>query len=310
MIGWYYINLEIDTDCSDTQFLQERLERSNFGYNLSIAGLALQQDHLRNQSKEDRFLISGLKQTGRQAVGLAALKSAGLLIMSAMLGLVYQGASPPIIREVIVVSGPFREGPILPTLILIFDSPAIAKEVRFKLLGHGKASPALEQVFIEPWQTQATRVRIQILKAIRGRLASKDINSTVRRFDRSPSLMVTHGQSTKKYDFVQACVAFRSLLTPESLHYAYTSANRDFIERMAALFIVLTDGGQPITTFKVPTPNPTTERPVPSTSKATTGAPVLVAKPVFLLQSLASSSTRKRQNESEHVPTPTKRAAT
>ncbi len=243
-------------------------------------------------------------------MGLAALKSAGLLIMSSLLGIVFQGASPPIVREVKVVSGPFREGPILPTLILIFDSPAIAKEVRFKLLGHGKASPALEQVFIEPWQTHATRVRIQILKAIRGRLASKDIISTVKRFDRSPSLMVTNDQHTKKYDFVQACVAFRSLLTPESLHYAYTCANREFIERMAALFIVLTDGGQPITSFKALTPNPPTDRPVPSTSNATTDAPVLLAKPVFLLQSLAPNSSRKRPNASEHVPTPTKRVAT
>ena len=135
-------------------------------------------------------MISGLKQTGRPAVGLAAQKSAGLLIMSSLLGIVYQGSSHPIVREVIVVNGPFREGPCLPTLIFVFDSPVIAKEVRFKLLGHGKASPALEQVFIEPWQTHATRVRIQILLAIRGRLASKDITSFVKRFDRSPSLMV------------------------------------------------------------------------------------------------------------------------
>ena len=73
---------------------------------MSIAGLALQQDHLRNQSKEDRFLISGLKQTGRPAVGLAAQKSAGLLIMSSLLGIIYQGSSHPIVREVIVVKAP------------------------------------------------------------------------------------------------------------------------------------------------------------------------------------------------------------
>ena len=149
-----------------------------------------------------------LTNTDSKDGGLAAQKSAGLLIMSSLLGIIYQGSSHPIIREVIVVNGPFREGPCLPTLIFVFDSPAIAKEVRFKLLGHGKASPALEQVFIEPWQTHATRVRIQILVAIRGCLASKEITSIVKRFDRSPSLMVTHGQHTKKYDFVQACVTF------------------------------------------------------------------------------------------------------
>ncbi len=184
------LNLDLDSDVSDVQVLNERVEQAAFGYNLSIAALALQQDHLRNHNKEDRFLISGLKQAGRPAVGLAPQKSAGQLIMSSLLDIVFHGSSRPIIREVIVVNGPIktRNGPCLPTLIFVFDSPAIAKDVRFKLLNHGKASPALEHVFIELWQTHATQVRVQILVAIRKCLASKDIVSFVKRFDRSPSL--------------------------------------------------------------------------------------------------------------------------
>ena len=175
------LHLDLVSDISDVLVLNERVDRASFGYNLSIAGLALQQDHIRNQSKEDRFLISGLKQSGRPAVGLAPQKSAGQLIMSSLLDIVFRGSSRPVIRDVIVVSGPIqtRNVPCLPTLIFVFDSPAIAKDVHFKLLSHGKASPALEQVFIEPWQTHATRVRVQILVAIRKCLASKDIVSFV-----------------------------------------------------------------------------------------------------------------------------------
>jgi hypothetical protein len=110
---------------------------------------------------------------------------------------------------------------------------------------------------------------------------------------------------------VQACVAFRSLLTPESLHFSYACANREFVERMASLFIVLSDGGQPLTTFHVPTPNSPNDQPMPSTSalSVATAGPVPVARPSFLLQCLAPSIARKRPNESAVVSTPTKRVA-
>jgi hypothetical protein len=123
------LNLDLDSDVSDVQVLNERVEQAAFGYNLSIAALALQQDHLRNQNKEDRFLISGLKQSGRPAVGLAPQKYAGQLIMSSLLDIVFHGSSRPVIWDVIVVNGPIqaRNGPCLPTLIFVFDSPAIAK---------------------------------------------------------------------------------------------------------------------------------------------------------------------------------------
>ena len=121
----------------------------------------------------------------------------------------------------------------------MFENSIVAKEVRFRLLRHAKETP----VYVEPVLTPATRFRIQILFAIKTCLASKAIISFVRRFERSPSLVVVHDQREKRYGFVQACVSFRHLLTPDALHFAYVTAQRDFLERMTSLFIVLTDGG-------------------------------------------------------------------
>jgi hypothetical protein len=89
--------------------------------------------------------------------------------------------------------------------------------------------------------TSATRVRIEVLLAFRKILSAKDIICFVRRFDRSPSLVVLQ----KSYGFVEACVAFRSMLTRDSLRFAYAAAGREFVERMSSLFIVLTDGVSP-----------------------------------------------------------------
>jgi hypothetical protein len=124
-------------------------------------------------------------------------------------------------------------------------------EVRFRLLRHAKEMPALGTVFVEPVLTPATGVRIQVLFAIKTCLASKAIISFVRKFERSPSLVVVHDQREKGYGYVQACVSFRNLLTADALHSAYVAARQDFLEQMTSLFIVLTDGGQPLTTFTV-----------------------------------------------------------
>jgi hypothetical protein len=174
-------------------------------------------------------------------------------------------------------------------------------------LRHARTTPALEQIFIEPSFNCSTRVRIEILQAIRKCLLSKSLVSFVRKFDRSPSLVVVHDQREKRYNFVEACVAFRSMLTSESLRFAYAIAGRDFVERMASLFIVLVDGGQPLPTF-VPPPVPVGP-PQPSTSAAAAVATAPVPKPGYLLQCLAPGSARKRPNDSRAEPAASKRVA-
>jgi hypothetical protein len=73
---------------------------------LTTAALALQQDHLINLSKEDRFVLSGLKQFGRPATGPIAQKTAGQLIMSSLLEAVFHGTDQPNIRDVFIYRGP------------------------------------------------------------------------------------------------------------------------------------------------------------------------------------------------------------
>jgi hypothetical protein len=201
--------------------------------------------------------------------------------MSSLLEIVFQGSDRPCIREVSVISGPYTPSQFLPTLIFVFNSPQIAKDVRFRLLKHGKASPALEKILIEPSLTRATRVRIEILQAIRKSLVSKGIVSFVRKFDRSPSLVVVHNQREKGYGFVEACISFRSMLTSDSLRFAYAMAGREFLDCLTSLFIVLIDGGQSFPTFTAP-PSPVI-RPQPSTSAAATAVSAIAPKANYLL---------------------------
>ena len=293
---------------SEGRITNEHVERISFGFSLTTASLALHKDHLINQSKEDRFLITGLKLAGRPATTLAAQRSSGRHVMSLLLEKVFPASERPKVVDCFVV-GPnqFRSESNLPPLIFLFGDPIIAKEVRYRLLRHAKETPALESVYVEPVLTLATRVRIQILFAIKTCLASKATISYVRRYERSPSLVVTHDQREKRYDFVQACVSFRHLLTPDSLRSAYGAARRDFLEQLTSLFIVFTDGEQPLTTFTVAATNHPISQAGPSGSVLPAATIQPVARPNFLLSSLANP--RKRPNDSAPLSTPTKRVA-
>ena len=102
-------------------------------------------------------------------------------------------------------------------------------------------------------------------------------------------------------------MSFRHLLTPDTLRSAYGAAQRDFLEQMTSLFIVLTDGGQPLTTFTVAATNLPVSQAGPSGSVLPAASVQPVAQPNFLLQSLAN--TRKRPNDSAPLSTPTMRVA-
>ena len=120
------------------------------------------------------------------------------------------------------------------------------------MLSVSRATPSLETIFIEPVLTRSTLVRVEILKAIRRALLARDVPSRVRRFDRSPLLIVTHDQKERFYGFVEACKEFHSLLNADLLYYAYVAAGRDFTDCLTSTFIVLSDGGQPVVTFHGP----------------------------------------------------------
>jgi hypothetical protein len=65
-------------------------------------------------------------------------------------------------------------------------------------------------------------------------------------------LHVTTVGRDRTYGFTESCGAFGHLLTADLLHFAYKLAGRFFQNRLAATFLVLQDGSQPVTNFFVP----------------------------------------------------------
>ena len=294
----------------EIQILSERVDRLSFGYSLTTATLSLQQDHETNKNKEDRFQVTGLKQSGRAAVGVGAQRAAGRLIFDSLLSMIFTVSDRPVLKDVYIPRNQIpAHGTCLPSLVFRFETSIIAQKVRIRLLSHLKTSPALATVWIEPVLTRASHVRVEILGAIRRALTARSIICSVQRFGRSPLLHVNHDHHERVYSFVQACEEFGSQLTPDLLHFAYRSAGRAFNNRLSSTFIVLTDGAQPIPTFTAPLA-PVAPLPIPTS--ANPAAPVPFAPPVrsnYLLQSLAPVVSRKRPNDDSIETAANKRVA-
>ena len=141
------------------------------------------------------------------------------------------------------------------------------------------------------------------------------MTSRVRRFERSPLLVVTHDQRDQFYGYVEACKEFRSLLTADLLYYAYVAAGREFTDCLMSTFIVLSDGGQPVVTFHAHT---VARGPVVPSGAVQAVAPVVAAATArrgCLLESLTSGPSspgpsldpRKRPGDSLIEATAVKR---
>ncbi len=98
----------------------------------------------------------------------------------------------------------------------------------------------------------------------------------MKRFERSPFIVVSHDK-------------------------------RDFTDRLASLFLVLSDGGQPVPTFAVPPASSTSLLPASASPYAPTVQPAPPIRQSFILQLLAPGSSRKRPAENSIEPVGSKR---
>jgi hypothetical protein len=223
-----------------------------YGLNLATAILMVQVDSEINRRCKDRFQITGLAIEGRPPSGFFAQRAAGQKILSDLIEGWYPVATRPSITNTLVPRhSPSLGVNTLPPIIFIFSDCRVAAQIRSRILTHVRASqqPAVRKWWIEPVLTKASHVRIEILKAICRALSGSVLRCNVHSRSRAPLLFVYSVGGEKVYGFVEACQAFGHVLTADRLSFAYQSAGRLFQSRLAATFLVLRDGNQPVANF-------------------------------------------------------------
>ena len=265
-----------------------------YGANLATATLFVHTDSNFNRENEDRFQVSGIPLVGRYPTNTANVKAAGLLFLSDLISNWYPVALRPKIVGINLPRHYSAVGPaVLPPLIFIFASSVVAGQIRKRFLMHVRSTdlPALRKVWLEPVLTKGSRVRIEILNAFRRVLSNSNLRCSVQGFGHSPYLHIVSGDRERVYNFVSACETFGHLVTHDQLVFAYRAAGRSFQNRLAATFLVLIDGAQPIARFAVPRPRapvpPPSSQPAP-VLEVTTPLVVTPAIPNYLQRMLSA----------------------
>ena len=235
------VALSSRTDSFETQ-VRLRRQRDN----LVFARIKEESDGELNRTREDRVVISGLE---RASVGLTTHQEKKAHYTSVVTELVSKACPDldpkPSITDVIVN---LRRDLGNPSIEVKFDSVANAFAFRKSAAALAKAQNVdFARLFFSNSITQATRVRIEVMKAIAKKLTTLTENAYVQGFisrpvlryvSRDPAVSLCAGTG-RSYSFVDSVSRFGDLVHGYELSSAYKRAGTTFKGAMEQYFVIL-----------------------------------------------------------------------
>ena len=224
------------------------MKRLRMGDQLMFARLREDADFEKNRQKEDRIVISRLKVKNvpkefKGRIEFLKLTAAGL----------FEFLVPGFAGKILwITHGRFNEATSSLTFLEVkMDSTKNAMDIRkafVKKLRSKELSGDYENIFITNCVTKATRVRIDIMRAIARKTTTDQEAAFVASFISRPVLQfkkIIPGEMTypyKSFTFVEAIIRFRNEITDTDLDEAYEKASM-FDTELEQNFIVLTSAG-------------------------------------------------------------------
>ena len=219
-----------------------RRQRDNFVF----ARIKEETDADLNRTREDRVVISGLSRASAGLSSHVEKKEYYRSIVSDLVGVACPELTPaPIVTDILVN---LRREQLNPVVEAKFDSLAGAFAFRRAAAALAKAkSPQFASLFFSNSVTQATRVRIEIMRSIAKKLTTTSETAYVQGFISKPVLhyvvkegMPSHCSGTgRSYNFIDSVARFGDLLMPLDLAPAYKRAGDTFKGSMEHYFILL-----------------------------------------------------------------------
>ena len=225
---------------------QVRLRRQRD--NLVFARIKEEADCDQNRSKENRVAISGLARASDELTTHQAKKEFYSKEVMDLVAKACPSLEPkPAIVDIIVS---LRRDQANPSIEAIFDSPSGALAFRKAASTLAKdLDPVFAKLFFSNSVTQATRVRIEIMKAIAKKLTTPTENAFVQGFISRPVLryLVREGAPSfcagtgRSYSFVDCMSRYGDLVQAKDLTSAYRRAGSTFRGAMEQYFVVLSE---------------------------------------------------------------------
>ncbi len=223
---------------------QVRLRRQRD--NLVFARIKEESDCELNRTRENRVVVSGLPRASSTHSTHAEKKAYYSQLISDLIAKSCPQVDPlPVVTEVIVN---LQRNQASPSVEAKIDSSAGALAFRKSASSLAKAqNPDFANLYFSNSVTQATRVRIEILKAIAKRLTTETETAHVQGFLSRPVLHYNVAEDAasvasgtgRSYSFIDAVTRFGDLLQDVDLTAAYKRAGGTFRGAMEQYFVVL-----------------------------------------------------------------------
>jgi hypothetical protein len=236
----------------------DRLERTlrmqmdtNVANDLMFARVREEVDAGTNKAKEDRVVINGLTSTtplpDEQKPRIEALKS--------IVNEIFKTIIPDFGGKIVYLSQGKSLTSFLPMVEVKLDKTEKAIEMRKAFADKKKKNqlgPAQATLFMSNSVNLATRIRVDIMKAVARKLTNRDEIAYVAGFTSRPTMHIRRAgagagdtsKPLKSFSFIDTVSRFGNMLERKDLETAYGRAGRSFNGQLRQNFVVLNEMDQ------------------------------------------------------------------
>ncbi len=225
---------------SDSKIQQDQ----NFANNMMFARIREEIDFGTNKSKEDRVVLTGLTSRTPMPTG----NREKIDFLRKLAAEVFNVLIPDFKGKVVCVSQGKQNTDALPMLEVKLDKQEFAVAIRKAFADKRKRKELpdiMDKLFVANCVNLATRVRIDIMKAVARKVTNKDDLAYVSGFISRPMMHIrragapSNQKPMKSFTFIDTITRFGRLVKTEDLDAAYARAGRAFSEGMRQNFVVL-----------------------------------------------------------------------
>ena len=201
-------------------------------------------DAISNSKKEDKIVVTGLTNTVPMPQSIEGKRT----WLREMVGGVFNNLMPGAADEILFVDLGRKNSREIPLVEVKMKSKEIAGKIRRQFAARRRAGGNFGKLFLANAVTLATRVRIDILRAMSRQCINDDETAYVNAYASRPVLTLKKKDASLRplvLTFADAIVRFGKGLADENLQEAYRRAGNSFGGQLQQHFVVLKDEPAP-----------------------------------------------------------------
>jgi len=222
--------------------MEQEMKARRSNDNLLFARIREELDSITNRAKEDRIIITGITSATPPPTGPAPRKEWLLQIVNKIVS----DIDPDFKGKILFVNQGRNSGRDIPMVEIRMESKESAAGLRKSYADKRKSGKDFGRLFLANCVGLATRVRVDVMKAIALKLSTSDQTAYVTAFTSRPILHVKpksdHNQKPAAYTFADAVEKYGQLVREGDLGEAYRRSGNSFKGQLEQHFIVLKDG--------------------------------------------------------------------